>query len=254
MNNELSQKEINKLNITGFAGNEILFFEESSSTFDLMHSLDLHTGLTVVCAKQNSGSGRLGRNWESRKGGVYLTFALMPPFEKFEIPFITLVCAVGVCKVLNNYVPSMIKWPNDIVSGNKKICGILTRNMSQKGEIQAVLVGIGINVNNSGFGDDLPHASSISDILKEEINENKVLESVLNEISHAFDMSEEEILTEYKKLCLNLGKEVKLHFLKNGEEMKAICTDILPDGTMAAQNDTETFYVNSGEVSLKGIY
>lgn len=252
INNALSLYKINSLKAKGIIGNEVLFYKELSSTFDKIKELPLRNGLTVVCAKQTQGSGRLGRTWESSKGGIYFTFALTNPYEKYDIPFITLVCALGVCLALNRYIPCKIKWPNDIVSDGKKICGILTRNIAVSGKVDTVLVGIGINVNNS-FEDNLPHASSIKNITKTETDENKLLFEVLNSIDKIYsEYSIDEVLASYKRECVNLNREVTL--LYEGKEVEGTCTDILSDGSMLFCSDEKEIRVHSGEVSVKGIY
>lgn len=250
--NKLSLHKINAMKAKGIIGSEVFFYKELSSTFDKIKELPLKNGLTVVCARQSNGSGRLGRTWESGEGGIYFTFALTNPYEKYDIPFITLVCALGVCLALNEYVSCSIKWPNDIVCGGKKLCGILTKNLVTSAKVDAVLAGIGINANNS-FGVGLPYASSIKDITGTETDENKLLSEVLNSINKIYyDYSMDEVLTSYKKLCINLNREVTLVY--KDKEVQGICKDILPDGSMLFDNGKEEFAVYSGEVSVKGIY
>lgn len=250
--NKLSLDKINSLKANGIIGSEVLFYKELSSTFDKIKELPLKNGLTVACARQTQGSGRLGRVWESTEGGIYFTFALTNPYEKYDIPFITLVCALGVCRALSKYLPCQIKWPNDIVHCGKKLCGILTRSISTSGKIDAVLVGIGINANNS-FDENLPHASSIKNIIKTETDENVLLFEVLDSIDKIYsEYSTDEVLASYKRECVNLGREVTL--IKDGKEVKGICTDILPDGSMLFHDGEKEIEVCSGEVSVKGIY
>lgn len=253
MKTKLSQKEINGLDLDGIIGSEIHFFPELTSTFDKIREYPPHNGLTVVCARQTAGCGRLGRRWESSDGGVYFTFMLTPPFNGFDIPFITIVCALGVQRALNKYLPCGIKWPNDIVYSGKKLCGILTRNLASHGKVDAVLVGIGINVNNSIFSKNLSHAASLSSVTYKEYNENLILTEVLNSIDDIYqNMSCDEILRLYKEVCVNLFREVTL--VINGEELRGICTDILRDGSMNANIGDRIINVHSGEVSVKGIY
>lgn len=254
MQNKLSQIELDKLKAKGTLGKKVHYFDTLTSTFDAINDFEFFDGLTVACSKQTQGSGRLGRNWQSDEGGVYFTFALVPPFNDFEIPFITIVCALGVCNALSRLVPCQIKWPNDIVSGGKKLCGILTRNLVTSGKLDAVLVGIGINVNNSFFK-DLPYASSIACITGKRENENKILIDVLNEIDTLYKAkTPSKILTEYKKVCVNLEKEVVIHYHNTENEKTGICKDILPDGSMNVLTDDGIINVHSGEVSVKGIY
>jgi len=253
MKNKLSKTAIDRIDADGIIGSEVHFFDELTSTFDKIKEFTIKNGLTVVCARQTAGCGRLGRKWESQDGGVYFTFSLTPPFKEFDIPFITIVCALGVQIALSKYISCSIKWPNDIVCLGKKLCGILTKNLVSNGKVEAILVGIGINVNNKSFSDSLPYAASIGSITQSELDENAVLMEVLNSIDRVYrTLSKEEILILYKKHCVNLGREVTL--LMNGKEINGICTDIVADGSMNVVADGKELNVHSGEVSVRGIY
>ena len=251
-NNRLSRRQIDANKAKGIIGSQVFFYEELTSTFDKIKELELKDGLTVVCAKQTSGSGRLGRSWESSLGGVYFTFAIKDISDKFSVPFITLVCALGVCKALGDYLPCQIKWPNDIVHNGRKLCGILTKNLVSAGKVDTVLVGIGINVNNS-FSVNLPYAASVKSVTGKEEDENTLLFKVLDSIDEVYCcLTAEQVLKEYKENCVNLGREVTLVY--EGKEVRGICRDIFPDGSMEVSSGMESFAVNSGEVSVKGIY
>ncbi len=252
VNNKLSRDKTESFKTNGIIGSKVFFYDEITSTFDKIKELPIENGTTVVCTRQTAGSGRMGRSWESTDGGIYFTFALTNPNEKFDMPLITIVCALGVAKALNKYAPCDIKWPNDIISGTKKLCGILTRNMSVSGNITCALVGIGVNANNS-FSEALPYAASLKSVTGKETDENKLFFEILNSIDYIYsNYSQDMVLCEYKKHCINLGREVTLVY--KGKEVKGVCRDILADGSMLFDDGENTFAVCSGEVSVKGIY
>ncbi len=252
INNKLSRDKAESFKPNGFIGSKVFFFDELTSTFDKIKELPIENGTTVVCTTQTSGSGRMGRSWESSEGGIYFTFALTNPYEKFDMPFITIVCALGVSAALSKYALCNIKWPNDIICGGKKLCGILTRNTAISGNINCALVGIGVNANNS-FSENLPYASSLKATAGKEIDENKLFSEILNSIDYIYsNYSQDMVLSKYKKLCINLGREVTLVY--EGMEVKGVCKDILADGSMLFDDGEKTFSVCSGEVSVKGIY
>lgn len=255
MKTKLSENSISQLNIEGSIGREIHFFESLTSTFDKIREYEPTEGLTVVCTNQTNGSGRLGRKWNSPEGGIYLTFSLTPPYRGFEIPFITNICALGVCNAISKYTPCSIKWPNDIVSNGKKLCGILTRNTVSDGIVASVLVGIGINVNIDMFPRELCHAESVKRITGKTLDENIFLKEVLCEINKAYtQMSAEEILNLYTKNCVNIGRSVIVHYAADGKDIEGICTEIMPDGSMNVMTGEGIINVHSGEVSVNGIY
>ena len=253
MTNKLS-KEAENIKISGQNPGKILYFEELTSTFDKIREYPLSNWLTVVCSGQTQGSGRLGRKWESPQGGVYFTFCLTPPFD-MPVAAITPICAAGIHRALSKYVKCCIKWPNDIVCNGKKICGILTRNIVSEGVVKAVLVGVGINVNNDSFPEELKHAVSLKGLSAREFDENQVFSAVIKNIYQAMEYyTYMENLHYYKENCTNLGKEVTIHYIDGRGDVPGVCTDINEDGSMNVQTPEGIIAVNSGEVSVKGIY
>ena len=111
-------------------------------------------GTLVTADTQYAGIGRRGRSWSSEKeAGIYMSMLLRPKLEADKASMLTLVAALAVEKAIaavcepDGYQP-MIKWPNDIVLNKKKICGILTEMTLTGTQIDFVVIGIGINVNN----------------------------------------------------------------------------------------------------------
>jgi BirA family transcriptional regulator, biotin operon repressor / biotin---[acetyl-CoA-carboxylase] ligase len=105
--------------------------------------------ITVVRADtQTKGRGRMGRSWISGQGGLYASFVLTPVNPIQELYFLPLVMAMAVAKVLSRFVEVKLKWPNDVLCGNKKIAGILVEVKRFKG-VGFVVAGIGININTA---------------------------------------------------------------------------------------------------------
>ena len=115
-------------------------------------------GLLVVADGQTLGKGRRGRSWESPKGtNLYFSMLLKPDFAPDKASMITLVAAYSVATVIRKTtgLDAKIKWPNDIVVGKKKVCGILTEMSMERDYIHHVVVGIGINVNEENYSIEL---------------------------------------------------------------------------------------------------
>ncbi len=236
-------------------GSRLVYCDTVTSTFDTLAGLEPSEGLTVLAAHQTNGRGRLGRSWASNEGGIYFSFLLLPPIEAETAPFITLICALGVYRALSRYAKCGIKWPNDIVSDGKKLCGILTKTNLCESDIESVAVGIGVNANITSFAKELTNATSLKLICKKDIDENKLFAEIINEIDNAYyHMKRSEVLAEYKKACVNLLSEVAVHFKDGRETVRGTCTDILPDGSINVDLGDKTINVNSGEVSVRGIY
>ena len=114
-------------------------------------------GLCVVAREQTAGRGRLRRQWVSPKGaGLYFSILLRPQFELSSWPLLTLMASVAVHDALLEAcaLETDIKWPNDILANEKKLCGILAETV-ETSEGRAVVVGIGINLTEYSFPKEL---------------------------------------------------------------------------------------------------
>lgn len=154
-------------------------------------------GLCVVAAEQTSGRGRLGRQWLSPKGaGLYFSMVLRPTLPQSSWPLLTLMAAVAVHDALLEScdVQTDIKWPNDIVAGEKKLCGILAETVDTASG-GAVVVGIGINLTEHSFPPELQGvATSIGDMSGGAVDYELVLRAVIKNLS-----------TQYEKLQTNVA-------------------------------------------------
>lgn len=253
----LQESRVRNMLETKYIGRDFHFFEETTSTFDAADGIDIKNGSVICARRQTNGRGRLGRSWESEKGGVYFSVILMPDFEFDEVQIMTALCAVGIRRALSSFLPCSIKWPNDIVSKDgKKICGILTKlKFTHEGK-PIVNVGIGINANTKKFDDELKYASSIALITGKDIDESLVLCKVLEEVEKCVSYENLlETIKEYKKECVTLGKRVRVLYATSGESVTGLCVRIEDDGSlMVKTDDGKLINVNSGEVSVRGIY
>jgi BirA family biotin operon repressor/biotin-[acetyl-CoA-carboxylase] ligase len=136
--------------------------------------------ITVVRADtQTKGRGRRGRGWTSGPGGLYASFILTPEKPIADLYFLPLVMAMAAAKILGRYVDVRLKWPNDILCGNKKIAGILVETKRFKG-VGFVVAGIGININT--VARDLPDtATSLYIAVGKEYNITEIFRGLLTE-------------------------------------------------------------------------
>ena len=254
-NTTLNEISLKKLLKTSFLGKPLYFYDTISSTFDKIKEFPREEGLTVVAKTQTSGRGRLGRSWSSEKGGVYFSFNLTPDVSPEEATFATITCALGTVKALKKYGSCSIKWPNDIVLNKKKICGILT-TMGVNGEkLDYICVGIGINANKDKFDSSLPHASSIKLETGNICDENEILTSVMESIEEIYTTySKERIIREYTENCITTDSMVTVHYTDERGDFTGRCVGISENGGLVVQKDNITVTVNSGEVSVRGLY
>lgn len=109
-------------------------------------------GTAVAARTQTAGQGRLGRTWDSRPGGLYFTIVLRPRLEPAQVPLATLALGLAVADTLQTFagVAVDLRWPNDVLIGDRKLAGILAQY--QDG---ALLAGVGLNVNQREFPAEL---------------------------------------------------------------------------------------------------
>ncbi len=177
---------------------------------------------TIVTAKfQTKGKGQLGANWES-EDSKNLIFSIYKKDLGIKVKdqfIISIIVSLALIKTLKkNNLPNLrIKWPNDIMSENKKICGILIENIVKEKHIKHAVIGIGLNVNQTIF-DNLPNASSIKKITGNTHNKDEILKELANNINRSFEMiyssSSEIIFKKYEELLYRINKPSTFKNLK----------------------------------------
>ena len=210
-------------------------------------------GAAVIAARQSAGRGRSGRGFLSPEGGLYLSVLRRPAVGGEALPTLTPVAAVAVCRAVERVcaLRCSIKWPNDVVLGGKKICGILVESVLG-GEPSCVIVGIGINVNTPPFPEELRGgAGSLADAAGGPVDLEALAAALLEELDGCYEAWLAEpgfCLDEYRSRCVTLGREV----LAGGRSARAegIGADYsllvsYPDGTREA--------LRFGEVSVRGL-
>jgi BirA family biotin operon repressor/biotin-[acetyl-CoA-carboxylase] ligase len=219
--------------------NRIHYFDEISSTMDMGKNLlkDNNDFTIVVAEKQTKGRGRFDRFWYSHKGGIYFTYSMKPNIPITYVSKIVLLFAVAIADTLNELfnVDAKIKWPNDIIINNKKVCGILTEMTAELDKIKQINVGIGINVNNE-INKKIENAISLKEVLDQHIDRKvlfkKLLENIENELSK---VKSDSVLDKYKHLLSTLNKRVSIKTIDDNIVGTAI--DISPDGALLVQTD-----------------
>tara|TARA_B100000427_G_scaffold319670_1_gene318187 strand:+ start:52 stop:783 length:732 start_codon:yes stop_codon:yes gene_type:complete len=203
----------------------IIKLDAIDSTNNYLRKIILNKGVsdsTIVTAKfQKKGKGQLGTNWESEdsKNLIFSIYKKDLGIKVRDQFIISIIVSLALIKTLKkNNLPNLcIKWPNDIMSDNKKICGILIENIVKKTHIKHTIIGIGLNVNQTIF-DNLPNASSIKKITGTIHNKEEILKDLTNNINSCFDMlysnSSEIIFKKYEELLYRINKPSDFKNLK----------------------------------------
>ncbi|MEG2120048.1 MAG: biotin--[acetyl-CoA-carboxylase] ligase [Pseudoflavonifractor sp.] len=232
-------------------------FSSLGSTSDLCKELAAQgapAGTAITALEQTAGRGRQGRFFASPKGfGLYLSVLLRPQVPPEQAAQLTAWTAVTLREVLQGVcgVTADIKWPNDLLLGGKKLCGILTEFVPPDG----VIIGMGINLNQTAedFGDLSPIATSLGLETGDEPDLEEVLQGVLRglrEMAEGFPGDKNRVLAAYRAGCVTLRQPVFL--LRPAERVSAFAEDV-DEGfrlrVVCADGSRET--VSSGEVSLR---
>ena len=231
-------------------------FDTISSTNDYLLRKEKNKNKDIkicIAEEQTKGRGRRGKSWISPKfKNIY--FSLNSYLKKEELSGLSIAVALSVSKVLTKInVMSLIKWPNDLLVGNKKICGILIET-AKVGELTKVVFGIGINVNmeNSELIDQ--EWTSIKLEKKETVDRNPIITEMINQLCSTLNKFEQREFDYFIKkfTSLDLLKD-KEFTLKDKPYETFIGKGIDNKGLLIAQNlkDQRIVKFSSGEVSLK---
>jgi BirA family biotin operon repressor/biotin-[acetyl-CoA-carboxylase] ligase len=215
-------------------------------------------GQVLVAEEQTAGRGRMGRSWVSQPGAsltfsVLLRPAAVPPARRGWLPLLTGVSvAVAVREVAA--VAAVLKWPNDVLIGSRKLAGILAE---QSGDV--VVIGVGLNVSTQA--DALPVSSGglrATSLLAEgaQVSREAVLDGILRELEPRYLAFRDDpsagggaLLTEYRALCATLGREVRAE-LPGGRVLSGVARDIDTSGRLliAADDGAPPTPVSAGDV------
>ncbi len=255
--------KINEKLETKFIGRNIIHFDTIDSTNSYAKKIgqSCEDGTVVTCENQADGRGRLGRQWKSQSGSMCMTVVLKPDISISKVSKITQVCAAAVSLSLDELkIDAKIKWPNDLMLNNKKICGILTEMNSNKNHVNYVVVGMGLNVNNKY--EDFPNeirdvATSILNETGQYIDRNIIAAKILNNFEVLYN---EFIINNNFILSLNICKDKSnvigknINLIKNKEITRAKALDLGEDGDLIVQYENgEIDSIISGEISVRTV-
>lgn len=243
-----------------------IFLPETDSTNDCLKKLAADGaphGTVVLSDHQTGGHGRRGRSFLSPPGvGLYLSILLRPACPPTRLMHLTCAAGVAMCNAIEESVGFRpgIKWTNDLVFGKRKLGGILTElRLNSQGLVDYAIVGIGINCCQS-YQDFPPEireiAGSLSMVTGQTVDRFRVAAAELDALyamSQGLLTRQEAMLAQYRKDCITLGQEISL---VRGEEVRhGKALDIDGEGALVVLfPDGHTEGINSGEVSVRGMY
>lgn len=261
----MTEAEIKSLMHTDWVAKEVLYFDTIDSTNTKAQELaekGYPSGTLVVADKQDSGKGRRGRSWVSPSGtGIFMTLMIKPDINPNNASMLTLVAALAVAKAITSVTgeEAMIKWPNDIVINGKKVCGILTEMNAQFDYINHIVVGIGINVHNESFPEEISQMASslMIEAGGKRFHRAQIIAETMSYFEQYYDtflktQDLSALVREYDELLVNRNKSVRVLDPKEPFDGKAM--GITSKGELIVDTWESRKLVSSGEVSVRGIY
>ncbi len=238
---------------THYIGRRLHYFEVTRSTMDIARDLAENRapeGTVVIAGIQNLGRGRLGRSWLSPGGALATSIILYPPVKKIHLmPAISSLAAV---RALHNMrLEAGIKWPNDVLIGGKKVCGILIENGFSKADLSYTVIGIGINVNFDTAA--FPEISNIATSLSMQAGRNVPIEEVAlqlyTELEKLYDRLEEadSIIREWASNMETLGRRVRVSL--GTTTIEGMALELNESGNLIVRlDDGSTREITAGDV------
>jgi BirA family biotin operon repressor/biotin-[acetyl-CoA-carboxylase] ligase len=186
----------------------------------------------VITELQSKGRGRMQRVWQSEQGGLYFTIVLRPdmaPSKSFRINFAASLVLAAVLQKLF-HIDARVKWPNDILVDNMKICGMLSEMEAEAGKLSFVNLGIGVNVNNDP-GEHEQRATSIKKCIGKTVSRRNLLSCFLDEFEKRIaGRSLDNIISQWKKASVTLGKRVRVVTVQ--DTLEGLAIDVDENGTL----------------------
>lgn len=257
--NILSEARIKKALHTKTLGQNLLILPTIDSTnkkAKAMAASGAAHGTVIIAETQSGGHGRYGRPFFSPKGsGIYMSVLLRPCLKPEDALLLTSCAAVAIAEAIEEVsdVSVQIKWVNDLLINQKKVCGILTEAGIgfENGELDYVVMGIGMNTGSMTFPDELSDiATSIENESGSPVSRNRLIAEVLNTLEqHIEAMNDRTFLEESRRRSVLLGKDINV--ITMTETYPAKAADIDENGFLIVEADGKRFALNSGEVSTR---
>lgn len=265
----MGKEELDSLMKTDWAGRNIVYYDATDSTnlrIRQMGDAGAPHGTLAVANRQTAGRGRRGRAWDSPAGSsIYMSILLRPDIPPDRAPMLTLVTALSVAEGIQESIELksgsgvQIKWPNDIIINGKKLAGILTEMSAQIDYIDYVTVGVGINVNMTGFPEEIEKtATSLRIESGRSVKRAPLIAAVMERLEENYgvflktqDLS--GLLERYTSFLVNRDREVLILGAKEQYRAHAVGVSRMGELIVRREDGTEEA-VYAGEVSVRGVY
>jgi BirA family biotin operon repressor/biotin-[acetyl-CoA-carboxylase] ligase len=239
-------------------GRRVIFYPSVTSTNELAKEearWGADEGTVVIAGEQTGGKGRLRRSWLSPGGSIALSLVLYP--EVAELPSLIMAASLAVARSIAAVtgLEPRLKWPNDVLVGERKVSGILVESQVRGSRVDYAVIGIGINVNFkvADFPEIAPAATSLADELGEKVSLPALIRRLLVEFEGrylALKAGGGSLYEEWRGSLSTLGQEVRVE--SGGDVQVGIAQSVDRDGSLLLRNpDGSLSRVVAGEVRLR---
>ncbi len=231
---------------------------DSTNNYAKQHAAALKDKSIVLCEQQTGGKGRLGRAWITQKGeNISLSILVKPDIQPKNAPAITLMTGLAVILGIQKAtgIPAQVKWPNDVVLGKKKLCGILVEMTADMDKIDHLVAGIGINVNRAAFDGELKEkATSLQIEAGKPLSRCQIAAAVIQSFFHLYEEflqnGIKNLLEKYTSRSAIVNSQIEILGLNH--EAKGICRGFTQDGALILEGEQGRELISAGEVSVRG--
>jgi len=258
MNARFSSKTLGDALTTRFVGRRLEYRAVLGSTQDLARRLaqaGAAEGTVVLAGRQTAGRGRLGRSFISPRGGLYFTVVLRPALESGG-RLLPIIAALAVARGLEQVagLRTALKWPNDVLVGGRKICGILVESELMGQAVSYALVGIGVNVNAdmAAYPEIAAIATSVTAEAGRSVSRGALAAAVLSELEALYlaVQSGRRVQDEWRARLETLGRQVRVTSGQAVEE--GLAEDVDGDGSLILlRPDGSRVTIVAGDVTLR---
>ncbi len=261
----IAEEEVASILQTERVGKKIRYFSRIDSTNQYAKRIaeeGAEDGTLIIADEQTAGKGRSGRRWVTPPGeAIAFTLLLRPPLSPDRISMVTLVMGMAAAKAVRSLydLPAGIKWPNDVVTGGRKLCGILTEMSAEVEKVHYIVIGVGINANICEFPEEIRQiATSLKLETGQDVNRAQVIARTMEYFERYYTVFEKDgdlsgLMEEYNALLLNRGRGVRV--LDPAGAYTGTARGINSRGELIVERDDGAeSMVYAGEVSVRGIY
>ena len=256
--NNLSSASITSNLGTHFIGQRVIYYPSLTSTMEVAKQeaqLGAVEGTVVIADEQTAGRGRIKRVWLSPKGSIALSIILYP--SVVNLPSLIMLASLAVVHSIEAVtgLRSQVKWPNDVLVNDRKVCGILIESSVRGNIVDYAIIGIGVNVNLrlSDFPEIPSTATSLSAELGRDVSRLRVIRRLLVEMERLYLALQAggSIYEEWRDSLVTLGKKVQV---KSGKTIyEGIAESVARDGSLLLRHSNGSLTkIVAGDATLRG--